>query len=182
MKMSEILGRLKERININRGNFIHFIALLIVVGVVVELSMVFNLAPIFLAIVLGVLILFSWYMAGVAVFRSLLSAGVGLTLLFYIAELYCKVPEIHRNADSSLQALLGFGLIYVIFIFANSLWKELVGDKEKDLKGSIRFFKDMNNGKKPWIILIPYAMFIGLFVYQLWQVIHPILNNFCVPF
>src|SRR5690606_5348021 len=50
--------------------------------------------------------LVTWLMAALAVFRSLLIVGAGLSLLLYIAQEYCALSIQERLADESLQSLI----------------------------------------------------------------------------
>lgn len=123
-------------------------------------------------IVLSILSLITWFMAGVAVFRSLFLVGASLTLLIFLAQSYCGVPNTTQSASDALKSLFGFGLLYIGFIFLRSLYNEL--------SKSLKHLEDVYNGKKPWIIVVLFASFTGLFMWQLYQVISPIIFNLCI--
>lgn len=131
-----------------------------------------NLGIILLIITLSILSLITWFMAGVAVFRSLFLVGASLSLLIFLAQSYCGVSGTVQSANDALKSLLGFGLLYIGFLFLGSLYKEL--------NQSLRHLEDVYNGKKPWVIVILLALFIGLFMWQLYQVINPIISNLCI--
>lgn len=123
-------------------------------------------------IVFSVLLLITWTVAGITVFRSLFVVGAGLTFLIFLAQSFCNVPVTSQSANVALQSLFGFGIIYVILLFYKSLFKEL-----KKILGQL---KEVNNRKNSWIIIILFGFFVGLFVWQLYQVMNPIVLNLCI--
>lgn len=137
-----------------------------------------------LIIVLLIATLITWLMAALAVFRSLLIVGAGLSLLLYVAQEYCALPLQERIADDSLQSLIGLGIIFMLAIFAFRLYRELFGDQEAKnefhQKGALKVFRESNQGKDPWFVLLLYALFIGLILSQVFQVLYPIFSNLCV--
>jgi len=139
---------------------------------------------IFSFIGLALITLFTWSLAALAVFRSLMVIGAGLSLILFIAQSYCALDISKRVADDSLQSLIGISLIFITVIFTVRLYRELFGDpnakREFDKLGALKVFRDANKGKDSYIILILYASFMGLILGQLFQVLHPIFNNLCV--
>lgn len=137
-----------------------------------------------LIFVLLIATLITWLMAALAVFRSLLIVGAGLSLLLYVAQEYCALPIQERIADDSLQSLIGIGIIFMLAIFALRLYRELFGDQdaknEFHQKGALKVFRESNQGKDPWFILLLYALFIGLILSQVFQVLYPIFSNLCI--
>ncbi len=142
----KIIEKIKGQLRVNKEKLPKFILLVAIALLVAFGSTLVNFTSPIIFIALSILFLVTWYKAGVAVFRSLLEVSVGLTLILYLAEQYCKIPDASRTADTSLQAILGFGLIYILVVFLKSLWKELMGDKEKQIKGSLETFKEINEG------------------------------------
>lgn len=132
-----------------------------------------------------IVVLITWLMAALAVFRPLLIVGAGLSLLLYVAQEYCALPLQARTADDSLQSLISIGVIFILAIFAFRLYRELFGDQEAKSefhqKGALRVLRESNRGKDPWFILLMYALFIGLILSQIFQVLYPIFSNLCVP-
>ena len=80
--------------------------------------------------------------------------------------------------------LVGFGFIYVVTQFIRSLFRELFGDKRIEdgwkRKGMIGIFKEINHGKHSWMVLVIYGLLVSLFVWQIYNVINPIIHNLCV--
>lgn len=145
------------------------------------------LAPIvftLLLILLIIITLMAWFMAAVAVFRSLLIVGAGLSLLLFISIEYCNLPLHERIADDALMSLIGISVIFIVSIFSYRLYRELFGNpdakNEFDQKGALMIFREANQGKDPKLFLILYALFVGLIVSQVYQVLFPVFSNLCV--
>jgi hypothetical protein len=123
-------------------------------------------------ILLTILTMITWASAGRAVMKSLFVIGASLTLIIYLAQSYCEVPYPTQSGNDALKALIGFALLYICFDFIKLLCKEI---KEK-----IKTLKQMNENKHLWIFLIPFGLFIVLFVWNIAQVLMPIFQNLCV--
>ena len=179
--MKEKIKQTFEKININKENYKIFIIFIIcVIGSISLVSFFPTFGMILFVISFSVLCLVTWFMASVVIFRSLFVIGGGLSLMIFIAKTYCDLPVIQHTADDSLKTLFGFGIIYLVWVFTSSLYKELMGDKELETKGSLKNIEEIYDGKKPLLIVIPYAIFIGLFLYQLYAVMNPILHSLCI--
>lgn len=130
------------------------------------------------------LTLFTWSLAALAVFRSLMVIGAGLSLILFIAQSYCGLDITQRVADDSLKSLIGISLIFIGVTFGVRLYRELFGDpnakREFDKVGALQSFRDANKGKDSYLILVLYASFMGLILGQLFEVLYPIFNNLCV--
>ena len=130
------------------------------------------------------LTLFTWSLAALAVFRSLMVIGAGLSLILFIAQSYCALDITQRVANDSLQSLIGISIIFIGVTFGVRLYRELFGDpnakREFDKVGVLQSFRNANEGKDSYIILVLYASFMGLILGQLFEVLYPIFNNLCV--
>jgi hypothetical protein len=128
--------------------------------------------------------LFTWSLAALAVFRSLMVIGAGLSLILFIAQSYCGLDIADRVADDSLRSLIGISVLFIGVIFVTRLYRELFGDpnakREFDKLGALKVFRDANKGKDSMLFLVLYASFMGLILGQLFQVLFPIFNNLCV--
>ena len=93
-------------------------------------------------------------------------------MIIYLAQSYCEVPNILRKADDSLKVLLFLGLVFVSIKFIYSLYVEL--------SARIVDLKKINDGKKPVLLVVPFALFAGLFILQAFQVISPVILNLCI--
>jgi len=182
------LIRLLEKFGIEKKNLKQF--LIFVVGIFIALIILINthffstIGPIILVVLFGIFFTFLWFVAGYAVFRSLLVASVGLSFIIFIGQSYCALPINDQVADSSLMTLIGFGFIYVITQFGRSLYKELFGDRQAKeewrQKGIVKLFKEANHNKHSWFILLIYGLWISLFVWQIYSVINPVIHGLCV--
>ena len=133
---------------------------------------------------LMILTLFTWSLAALAVFRSLMVIGAGLSLILFIAQSYCALDITLRVADDSLKSLIGISIIFIGVTFGVRLYRELFGDpdakREFDKVGVLKSFRDANEGKDSYIVLVLYASFMGLILGQLFEVLYPIFNSLCV--
>lgn len=181
-----IQNYLKDR-GINRADLGKF--LVVIGGVAVFLAVIIftpigsKIGPIVAAVAFAILFIILWSIAGFVVFRSLLAASIGLSLVIFIGQSYCASTVVH-SANESLKALLGFGLIYVIVQFGINLYKDLFGEKDSRekwrQKGTIAIFKEINKGKHSWLVLAIYIPLVSLFVWQISQVINPIIQSYYV--
>jgi hypothetical protein len=141
-------------------------------------------ALVFSVLGLTLITLFTWSLAALAVFRSLMVIGAGLSLILFIAQSYCGLDIADRVADDSLRSLIGISILFISVIFITRLYRELFGDpnarREFDKLGALKVFRDANKGKDSLLFLVLYASFMGLIVGQLFQVLYPIFNNLCI--
>jgi len=177
MNMSERSEYIFKRLGIKKEKQIPFLFFLGIIALVFIGAKVFDfnlngVALVFFLIVFSILCLIAWFMAGVAVFRSVAVASVVVSVIIFLAQSYCELPLSSHTADDALKGLFGFGLLYAGFLFIKSLHKELTG--------GLKTFEKIYAGKKPWILVVLFAAFIGLFVWQLYQVITPIIYNLCI--
>jgi hypothetical protein len=121
---------------------------------------------------LGALVLMTWAYAGYAVMKALFWVGADLSLMIFLAQAYCDVPAASRTGDEALKSLVGFAIFYIGAHFTVVAYKEI--KKRTDM------FKEANDNKLPWLAVIPFGLFTGLFVWQIGQVLLPILHNLCI--
>lgn len=119
-----------------------------------------------------IVVTITWGMAGHTVMKALFGVGAGLSLIIYIAQSYCETPLAMHSGDTALMSLVGFGVLYVGYEFLQTLRKEIAH--------RLKLLQEINNHKKPWIMIIPYGLFTGLFTWQVAQVLMPIINSLCV--
>ncbi|MCC6290854.1 hypothetical protein IT398_02215 [Candidatus Nomurabacteria bacterium] len=125
-----------------------------------------------LLIELILLVTVAWALAGHAVMKSLFVVGASLSLIIFLSQAYCGAPNLSQAGNDALKTLIAFGFIYIATNFLRALYKE-VTDRTKVLR-------QVNGGKSPWFFLVPFALFVGLFVWQIVQIIMPILQNLCI--
>lgn len=126
----------------------------------------------FFFVSLLILVALTWGLAGHAVLKSLFLVGANLSLMVFLAQAYCEVPIVDRTADGALATLVGFAVLYIGYEFITSVFKEV--------RGRMQLFKEANQQKSPWLFVVFFALFTGLFIVQVGQVILPILHNLCI--
>ena len=177
LNIKEKISRLISRLGFGKRRLLSTVVFFVIVslvfvGVTFYTQYFSNALFVILAIELGLIVMVTWTMAGYAVMKSLVYVSAGLSLLIFLAQSYCDVPTIARTGNDALKILLGFGLLYITLEFFRSLYKEMSNHS--------KFLKDRNEGKKPWMILVPFALFTGIFIWQVYQVVSPIIHNLCV--
>ena len=123
-------------------------------------------------IILGTLLLIIMVLAGFTVLRSLFAVAAELSLLIFLAQSYCDIPNRSISSDDALKSLLVIGILYIGFTFFSSLWgatKEYYKKHEKN--------NELKEGAGSGII---FLFFTGLFMWQIYLVIYPIINNLCI--
>ena len=173
MKIKEII----REITGNKEKLIQFSIFLVLV-VLVFVGMTFfkdslqSVGSVVLVIELAILVTVAWALAGHAVVKSLFFVGASLSLMIFLAQSYCDVPNLTQSSNDALKSLLAFSFIYLGFDFFRSLYKEVVAHMKK--------LKEINDGKNSYMMLIPFALFVGIFLWQLAQVLLPIVQDLCI--
>jgi hypothetical protein len=183
-----MLIKILEKVGVERKHikpFLIFLAGITAASVFLIATPFFStIGPVVLTVLFGFIFCLLWFVAGYVVFRSLLTASVGLSLIIFIGQSYCQLSLDKQVADDQLMTLIGFGFIYVIAQFGRSLFKEIFGDKQAKeewrQKGMIAVFKEINQDKHSWLVLVIYGALVSLFVWQVFSVIDPIIHNLCV--
>ncbi|MFA6158351.1 MAG: hypothetical protein WC763_01870 [Candidatus Paceibacterota bacterium] len=186
--MKFIKNLLSEKIRANKKNLKTFSVFVLCVAAVstfmIATPFFTAIGPTVFLIVFGTFFSILWFMAGYAVFRSLLAASVGLSLIIYIGQSYCDLPEAARTVNDSVTTLIGIGWLYVIAQFGRSMFRELFGDEhakeEWRRKGIVNVFKEANQGRHSWLALVTYGLGASLIIWQVYSVINPIIDGLCV--
>ena len=113
-----------------------------------------------------------WMFAALATVKSLFVVAAELSLLIFLAQSYCAVPNRTAASNEALKALLIIGLIYIAATFLRSLFKTL---KEN--------YKVMEKDKWSWEKIFTvsfYLIFTAMFIWEICLVITPIVQNLCV--
>lgn len=124
------------------------------------------------AILLAVLLLIIIAVAGFIVLKALVLVATELSLLIFLAQSYCDVPNRSASSGEALKSLLAVGLVYVVISFIFSLHKVL----KEDFKG----IKDEKWSKDKIAIVVLALVFAGLFIWEIYLVVRPIVQNLCV--
>jgi hypothetical protein len=171
------IEEIKRTVNFIRRDITTFVVFLVLVALVFIAITYFKdyVAPVgytILFIELVILVMAAWTLAGHAVMKSLFLVGASLSLIIFLAQSYCEAPNLTQSGNDALKTLLAFGFLYITFDFLRSLYKEIIA-RSKTLQHA-------NDGKRPWLFLIPFALFVGIFIWQIVQVLMPILQNLCI--
>ena len=131
-----------------------------------------QIAPIIMAIEIGLIVAITWGMAVHTVMKSLFGIGAGFSLVIFLAQSYCDAKINDHTGDDALRSLVVFSLIYMGVQFFLSLYKDASAKSKK--------LKEIDGKGNPRFISLPYALFTGLFTWQIIQVLTPILSSLCV--
>lgn len=126
----------------------------------------------FNTIALGILLSLIMMVAGFVVLKSLFLVAAELSLLIFISQSYCEVPNHLTSGDESLRSLFIIGLLYIFITFFRSLYKTT---KEK--------YKKIKNERWEWkkiTTILLYVLFTILFLWQIYKVMSPIILNLCI--
>jgi len=125
-----------------------------------------------LGILLTILMAIVAVIAGMAVIKALFVVAAELSLLIFLAQAYCGVPIRMPQNDAALKSLFTVGILYIGFIFLQSLWEILKGHYNRVHGEGFRFERVVTT--------LAYVVFVGLFLWQLYLVVSPIVINLCV--
>ena len=121
-----------------------------------------------LIILLSVIMLFT----GFIVLRSLVMVGAEVSLLIYLAQSYCDIPNHLSQSDDALRSLISFSLIFIVVAFCKSLYK--------DVQEKYKLIKTESLGKEKAAMIALFLIFTSLFIRQIYLVTNPIILNLCV--
>lgn len=127
---------------------------------------------IFNAVLLGLLLSVIMLIAGFAVLKALFFVAAELSLLIYLAQSYCDVPNRLPAGNDSLKSLLVVGILYISVSFFRSLYETIKNN-----------YKKVENEKWSWEKIFTvslYLFFTFLFVWQVYRVMEPIVLNLCI--
>ncbi|MCK9393220.1 MAG: hypothetical protein WCX30_01660 [Candidatus Paceibacterota bacterium] len=120
---------------------------------------------------LGVIALIFMALAGFMVLKSLFLIAAELSLLIFLSQSYCAVAIRSDSSNEALKSLLVIGAVYIIASFFHSLYKSIKDYKNKEGKS---FVKEVGLG-----VVILFG-FIGLFIWQVYLVVYPIITDLCI--
>ena len=169
--------KIRHKLPANKEKLIQF-TIFLAISAIVFIGMTFYrdtfqaIGNVLLIVELVILVTAAWALAGHAVMKSLFLVGASLSLIIFLAQAYCAAPHLTQAGNEALKSLLGFSLLYLGFDFFRSLYKEVTAHTKR--------LKELNDGKNPWVFLVPFALFVGIFVWQLYQVMFPILSSLCI--
>lgn len=148
------------------------ISLLYVIVLVVTNATLVGTLWIVLGLLLTALMAVIAVIAGMAVIKALFVVAAELSLLIFLAQAYCGVPARLPQNDLALKSLFTVGILYIGFIFLQSLWEILKARYQRVHGEGWRYERT--------ITTIAYVGFVGLFLWQLYLVVSPIVIGLCV--
>lgn len=175
--MSEEAKKFLVKVFKTRKRFLFFIKFLAISALLLLVIMIFkfNLSNgllLFAAVLFYLFCASLLVIAGRSVFKSLFLVSAELSLMIFLAQSYCALPGVARTANAAMQFLLECSLFYIAFVFLQSLYVEW--------SKILETFKDINDNKKPWVVIILFFTFVTFFVWQLYQVMKPLITNLCI--
>ncbi len=126
------------------------------------------LLGILFAILMGVIAV----IAGMAVIKALFVVAAELSLLIFLAQSYCSVSVHSIENNEALKNLFTVGILYIGFIFLQSLWSILKEHYQRVHGQGWRYERSFTTAA--------YVVFVCLFLWQLYLVVSPIVINLCV--
>jgi hypothetical protein len=176
--MKRKIKELAEKLNLDRKNITAAIFSLIVTSAFFLDQSVFHheLLSVLLvvdSILLGIILLFAIIMAGFTVMKALIEVAAGLSLLIFLAQSYCSSGYTNSAGNDSLKSVLAMGLLYMSFHFFQKLYESLT-DNLKKIRG-----KEGGRVEKTIVIAL-YIIFTGLFLWEIYRIIDPIVRGLCV--
>lgn len=170
-KLKEQFNKLAEMLNLKKEN----VFILIIALVLTRLSLNNEFVSI-LVIINALLLVFLLFMimtvADFVVFKSLFLVSAEFSFLIFIAQSYCAIPNRQVAGDQALRTLLSFGILYIIYIFLDSFYETFKKSRESVKNES------WTNEKR--FVVVLYLVFVVIFLWNVIQVLNPIINNLCV--
>jgi hypothetical protein len=90
----------------------------------------------------------------------------------FLTQAYCLSPTRGRENDAALASLFTVGVVYIGFIFLKSLWDALTA-RYKLLVGEPQVARRVTT-------IAMFLLFTGVFLWELYLVMEPILAGLCV--
>lgn len=174
---NKIITELKQKNTIKKENIIPLIfsiaiAFLFFLGYSLLGDRFNNSIWIITGIMLAVFIYLIMFIASFAVMKALFFVAAELSLLIFLAQSYCDVKSRPAGSDEALQSLLIIGLVYIIYSFFRTLF---------DI--SKKNYQPVKNEKWSSQKIVSVALFLffaGVFVWQIYLVVNPVIANLCV--
>ena len=148
------------------------LSLLYVFALLISGATVIGTTWVVFGILLAALVAVVAVVAGMAVIKALFVVAAELSLLIFLAQAYCSVPTRFPENDEALKSLFAVGILYIAFLFLQSLWGILKSHYERVHGDGWKYERT--------ITTLAYVVFVGIFLWQLYLVVSPIVVNLCV--
>jgi len=125
-----------------------------------------------LAAVIAMLLIIVMLIAGFAVFRSIVKASAGFTILIFLAQTYCSLESQTPEGVQALTLLWSTGSLYILFEFAKEFQEACKENLSK-----------LGDDKKRWegkLMIALFILFAVVYMVVLYKVLNPIIQSLCI--
>lgn len=175
-------NRIKSRLNKIKGRFNkrEIISIIISLLILSSLFIAYKLLGdsfnrylwTFDGIMIIVFVYLIMFIAGFAVMKALFFIAAELSLLIFLAQSYCDLSVKPAGTKEALQSLLIIGILYIIYNFAKSLM-DVCKNRYKIIKNDKGWFYKT-------IAISLFIFFAGVFIWQIFLVVSPIVSGLCI--
>ena len=127
-----------------------------------------------LAAILAFLMMTVGVAAGIVVIKSLFVVAAELSLLIFVTQSYCSAPVSLRlpQNDAAMVSLFTIAIVYIGFLFVQSLWQAL--------KETFTRIQKRPHSLEKWVAVAAFILFISWFIWGLYLIMNPIVLSLCV--
>lgn len=175
VKVKNYFNKIKDRLD--KKAILSIIISLLILSVLFFAYKVFgdrlnNYIWTFNGIMIIVFVYLIMFIAGFSVMKALFFIAAELSLLIFLAQSYCSLSIKPSGTKEALQSLLIIGLSYIIYNFVKSLI-DVCKNRYKIIKNDKSwFFKTIS--------ISLFIFFAGVFVWQIFLVVNPIISGLCI--
>jgi hypothetical protein len=171
--MTNEKNQIKDRLVLHKKDIIYLIFVIVLFWGCCFSGTDFMDTMLAFTLILWIVVLFLFILvSGFVVLYSLFLVAAEISLLIYLADSYCALPNRLPANDSALKSILAIGFIYVtmrFYIFLRETWNE----NNKNVRNK----KGMIHEK---LFNAVFLLFIFYIIWLIGMVMSPIVNNICV--
>jgi hypothetical protein len=172
--LNELLNKLKlEKDNIRIFGFAVIMTTLAFGGYYLFGNYFVSIIGIINMLIFSLVLLIFMSLAAYTVLKTLFIVAAELSLLIFLSQSYCDIPNRSITGDGSLKFLLVIGIAYIIINFFYCFYR-IIKKHNKNEKGKL-FTREVG-----FLGVIIFFAFVGLFIWQVYQVVFPIITNLCI--
>ncbi len=175
-KVKDIL----KRLNLTWDRIIPaFLAIVFTVVIIFDSAFfqnqILSLVWILTVILWGTIFLAIMIIAGFTVLEAFIHASVGLTLLIFLGQTYCDLPDEARSdaGMSALSLLMAVGLLYIFYKFGRKFIKLCEKHSKRLDKGEWKTFDGI-------LSIVLFVLCVLIFAWAIYQVVNPIVLDLCI--
>lgn len=123
----------------------------------------------------GSIFLVVMIIAGFTVLGAFIHASVGLTLLIFLGQTYCDLPEEAKSDTgmSALSLLMVVGLLYIFYEFGHKFIKLCKKHSRRLGRGEWKTIDGI-------LTIVLFSLCVALFAWAIYQVVNPIVRDLCI--